>query len=59
MLKFLRNTTATALLVAMLPLSTTLAFEKPVLLADQGSFLAGGNVKQETGNFDFQNPANP
>lgn len=59
MLKFLRNTTATALLVAMLPLSTTLAFEKPVLLADQGSFLAGGNVKQETSNFDFQNPANP
>ena len=58
MLKFLHSTAA-ALLAAMLPISAALAFDKPVLLAEQGSFLAGGNVKQETGNFDFQNPTNP
>ncbi|MGM9528791.1 MAG: alpha/beta fold hydrolase [Phascolarctobacterium sp.] len=41
-----------------IPFSTVQALEKPVLLADQGSFFAGGSVKQEAGSFDYQAPAN-
>lgn len=38
MFKFLRSTAAAALLAAILPLSIALTFERPILLAEQGSF---------------------
>lgn len=50
MFKFLRGTAAAALLAAILPLSIALAFERPILLAERGSFLAGDSVKQEAGS---------
>ena len=38
--------------------STALAFTKPVTIADQGSFLAGGKVVQSAGQWDYTQPAN-
>lgn len=59
MSKFWRSIVAAALLTAALPLSAAFAFDKPVLLEEQGSFFAGGTVRQEAGSFDYQKPADP
>lgn len=37
----------------------TFAFEKPVTIADQGSFLAGGTTVTSQGTYDFAHPTNP
>lgn len=59
MLKFLRRTLALGLLSAMLPAGAALALDKPVTIAEQGSFLAGGSVKQTAGAFDYGKHASP
>lgn len=45
------------LLVAMSFTSIGFAFAKPVKLAQQGSFAAGGTVVQSAGTFDYSKPA--
>lgn len=52
------KTLAAAVLALMLSTSAY-AFEKPVLLQDQGSFFAGGTTVTTPGSFDFSNPLNP
>lgn len=52
------KTLAAAVLALMLSTSAY-AFEKPVMLADQGSFFAGGSVVTAPGKFDYNNPTNP
>lgn len=52
------KTLAAAVLALMLSTSAY-AFEKPVLLQDQGSFFAGGTTVTTPGSFDFTNPLNP
>lgn len=52
------KTLAAAMLALMLSTSAY-AFEKPVLLQDQGSFFAGGTTVTTPGSFDFSNPLNP
>ncbi|MBR6636947.1 MAG: hypothetical protein IKK97_05795 [Phascolarctobacterium sp.] len=46
------------LIFSLLCASSVFAFKKPVLLAEQGSFFAGGNVLQSEGTFDYNNPMN-
>ena len=54
------KTLAAAVLALMLSTSAyAYAFEKPVLLQDQGSFFAGGTTVTTPGSFDFSNPLNP
>lgn len=57
MLKFFRKTLAVSLLAALLPAGAALALDKPVTLAEQGSFFAGGSVKRTAGTFDYSKPA--
>lgn len=52
------KTLAAAVLALMLSTSAY-AFEKAVLLQDQGSFFAGGTTVTTPGSFDFSNPLNP
>lgn len=59
MLKFFRKTIALGVLAAALPASAALAWDKPVTIAEQGSFFAGGGVKQTAGTFDYAKPADP
>lgn len=53
--------TLTAGLALALSVCTTSAFamDKPVTIADQGSFFAGGTVVQNEGTYDFAKPTNP
>ena len=39
--------------------STVLAFNKPVLVSEQGSFAVGGTVVSTAGQFDYSAPAKP
>lgn len=50
----------TASLALALSISTcAFAMDKPVTIADQGSFFAGGTVVQNEGTYDFAKPTNP
>ncbi len=51
--------TLAAAMLAVMVCGSAYAFEKPVLLADQGSFFAGGTVVTAPGSFDYTNPLNP
>ena len=51
--------TISATALALMLCSSAYAFEKPVLLAEQGSFFAGGSVVTAPGTFDYANPLNP
>lgn len=54
---FVKTLSAAAL--ALMISANAYAFEKPVLLADQGSFFAGGTIVTAPGNFDYNDPLNP
>ncbi len=53
------TTPALAAALSLMLTGSALAMEKPVTIADQGSFFAGGTVVQAPGRFDYSNPLNP
>ena len=57
-MQFKKLTTAVLLAVSVCTTSA-FAMDRPVTIADQGSFFAGGSVVQNEGEYDFYDPTNP
>lgn len=55
----LRKIIVSVLITMSMSSVNVLAMDKPVTIVDQGSFFAGGTVRQVEGIYDFDDPTNP
>ena len=55
----LKKLTTAVLLAVSVCTTSAFAMDKPVTIADQGSFFAGGSVVQNEGEYNFYDPTNP